>query len=274
MVATQSTGSPPNPAEAYDSILVPIMFDPWADELLARIGLKPGEHVLDVACGTGAVTFKAHAQVQPGGSAVGADFAPPMIAVARRKANERGVDIAFVEADAEHPPVREGGYDVVLCQQGLQFFPEVSAALKAMCGALTPGGRLGVAVWQPQHRQDLVSELEASLKRNLGERASLNQPFSFGSRERLESELQAAGFQDIEIEEVERVVHHPSAERYVGMMFRPAAAVMPEFASITDAEMAEYVARINADLAEKMNPFRAGEGLDMMMRAWIATARA
>lgn len=273
MISQAQTSSSPSPAEAYDAILVPLMFDPWADELLDRINLRPGEHVLDVACGTGAVTFKARALVEPGGSVVGSDIAPPMLAVARRKAGERGSDITFVEADAEHLPTRSGGYDVVLCQQGIQFFPDTSAAVHAMAGVLRPGGRVGVAVWQPQSRQDLVPQMEASLKRTLGDRVSLNQPFSFGSKERLETEMREAGFRDIGIEEVERVAHHPSAERYVGLMFRPAAAVMPEFASITEQEMAGYVDRINAELAETMKPFRAGAGLDLMMRAWIATAR-
>lgn len=263
-----------NPAESYDAILVPAMFDPWAEELVSRTGVSEGDHVLDVACGTGAVAFRVASQVGKAGSVTGSDISPGMIAVARRKASERSANISFVEGDAEHLPIREGGYDVLLCQQGLQFFPDKVTALASFRRAMKRGGRLGVAVWQSQEHQDILPDFEAAMQRHLGERASLSQPFSFGDANELESVLTAAEFVDVTIHAVSRQVRFPSASGYVSMMFRPAAAVMPEFAQISPQEIEEIAAKINVDLQSVLQRYTVGDALEMTMRANIAVARA
>jgi SAM-dependent methyltransferase len=133
---------------AYDRFLVPKIFEPWARILLDAVDLRPGEAVLDVATGPGTVARAAATRVGPTGRVVGVDISQPMLAVARGKPRTDGMAaIEFLESPATALPVPDTEFDVVLCQQGMQFFPDRALALVEMRRALRPGGRLGAAVW-------------------------------------------------------------------------------------------------------------------------------
>lgn len=109
-------------AERYEANLVPVVFVPWAKDLLARAKLRPGEGVLDVACGTGIVARMATVHVGPGGRVTGADLNPGTLKVARARAVGTGAAIEWREADAGDLPFAGRSFDTVFCQQGLQFF--------------------------------------------------------------------------------------------------------------------------------------------------------
>jgi ubiquinone/menaquinone biosynthesis C-methylase UbiE len=112
-----------NAAEIYEEYLVPAIFEPWARNLLDRAAPRPGERVLDVACGSGIVARLAAEQVGAAGTVVGVDINPGMIAVARKNAGAAGVE--WKEGNATALPLPDGSFDLVTCQQGLQFFPIV-----------------------------------------------------------------------------------------------------------------------------------------------------
>jgi ubiquinone/menaquinone biosynthesis C-methylase UbiE len=132
----------------YERVMVPRLFAPWAELLLDELALVAGEAVLDVACGPGAVTRRAAARVGPSGRVVGCDLSPAMLAIAGAKPAVSGAPaIEYHQAPAESLPVPDGAFDVVSCQQGLQFFPDRPAALAEMRRALRPRGRVGIAVW-------------------------------------------------------------------------------------------------------------------------------
>lgn len=133
----------------YSEVMVPRIFGPWGHELLGELGLAPGEEVLDVACGPGTVTRLAAALSGPTGRVTGCDLSPVMLAIAAGLGPVAGgAAIEYVEAPAECLPVPDASFDVVSCQQGLQFFADRPAALAEMRRALRPGGRIGVAVWK------------------------------------------------------------------------------------------------------------------------------
>src|SRR5687767_12566054 len=107
--------------EMYERLLVGPLFRPFAELTVERAQLRAGDRVLDVACGTGIVARLAKNRVGDGGTVVGVDLSPPMIAVAR--SIEPSVE--WREGDACALPVRDPErFDVVMCQQGLQFFPD------------------------------------------------------------------------------------------------------------------------------------------------------
>jgi ubiquinone/menaquinone biosynthesis C-methylase UbiE len=115
--------------EMYERWLVQPLFRPWADVTLEEVGLSPGDRVLDIACGTGIVARVASARVGEAGHVVGIDISPDMLAVARKVAP--GVD--WREGDATSLPLPAGEqFDVVVCQQGLQFFPDKPVAAAQM----------------------------------------------------------------------------------------------------------------------------------------------
>jgi SAM-dependent methyltransferase len=135
-------------ARVYDTIMVPVMFEPWADLLLDQLELAAGEVLLDVACGTGSLTRRAAARIGRSGRVTGCDVSPAMLAVARAKpADDASAIIDFVECPAEALTVDSAAYDVATCQHGMQFFGNRQGALQEMRRAMRPGGRFGIAVW-------------------------------------------------------------------------------------------------------------------------------
>src|SRR5262245_60003743 len=109
-------------AEIYQRYLVPGMTTKWADNLVHRAQLRAGEDVLDVACGTGVVARLAARKVTPG-HVTGLDLNSGMLAVARNVSNG-GEPISWKEGSALDLPFSSGHFDAVLCQLGLQFFPD------------------------------------------------------------------------------------------------------------------------------------------------------
>lgn len=116
--------------------------------LMAQAALRPGERVIDIACGTGLVSFAAARAVGPTGSVVGVDLSGEMVAAAALRARERRLpNVEFTRMDAEHLECADAGFDVALCALGLMYLPEPERALREMRRVLRPGGRLVSAVW-------------------------------------------------------------------------------------------------------------------------------
>src|ERR1700735_2085715 len=116
--------------------------------LLAWASPAPGEQVLDVACGTGLVSFEAARAVSVGGHVLGIDLSDRMVGDAERRARERKLsNCSFSRMDAETLAVPDASFDVVLCALGLMYMPDPEQALREMRRVLTGGGRLALAVW-------------------------------------------------------------------------------------------------------------------------------
>jgi SAM-dependent methyltransferase len=178
-------------AEVYDEFFLPALFEAWPPHLIAAAQLRPGMRVVDVACGTGALTLAAARAVSPGGSAVGLDLNPGMLAVARRKAPE----IDWREGPAEALPFSTGEFDAALGQFGLMFFQDKCAALREMWRVLRPGGRLVIAVWDALENTPGYSGVTALLARLFGEEVAglLRVPYALGDARLLEGLLLDAG---------------------------------------------------------------------------------
>jgi SAM-dependent methyltransferase len=134
-------------AERYEHIVARYILGPWAPLLVDAAQLSTGERVLDVACGTGVVARTAAARVGATGGVTGVDLNPGMIAVARALTAPSGAVVEWLQRDALDLQLPDASYDVVLCQQGLQFFPDRLRALREMRRVLVPGGRLALSVW-------------------------------------------------------------------------------------------------------------------------------
>ncbi len=120
---------------------------PASETLLTQAALRPGERVLDVACGTGTLTLAA---LRAGCEVVASDLSQQMLAAAAQRVAEAGlVPPRWLRADAQalDQELGEGGFDVLLCGLGLMYMPDPERALAAMARCLRPGGRLLVSVW-------------------------------------------------------------------------------------------------------------------------------
>ena len=117
---------------------------PFADVAVSAVHPRPGEALLDLACGTGFVTRRAAYSVGRAGTVVGLDINPAMLEVAA----DEGPDMAdWVCASADDMPFEDGSFDAVVCQQGVQFFPDPVAALAEAGRVLRPAGRHPHATW-------------------------------------------------------------------------------------------------------------------------------
>lgn len=133
-------------AASYDAVGVE-MFGPIAERLVAELDPRPGERVLDVGCGRGAVLLRAAARVGATGSATGVDLAPAMVRLAQEAVERAGLAAQVRVADAADPG--GGPYDVVTASLVLFFLPDPGAALRAWRSLLVSGGRIGVTTFGP-----------------------------------------------------------------------------------------------------------------------------
>jgi SAM-dependent methyltransferase len=130
-----------SPAEVYEDFLVRWQFRPWTAVLLAEAGIQPGEHILDLATGTGIVAREAAPFVGELGRIVALDINPAMMAVGQSLPEPAGASIEWLEGDAAALPLPDATFDAVLCQQGLQYFADQPAAAAEVRRVLASGGR-------------------------------------------------------------------------------------------------------------------------------------
>jgi ubiquinone/menaquinone biosynthesis C-methylase UbiE len=117
------------------------------ERLAEAVDVRPGERVLDVACGTGNATIPA---AQAGGQVTGVDLVPELLDVARQRADEAGVTVSLQQGDAEELPFDEGSFDVVLSSFGCMFAPRHEIVADELARVLRPDGRLGLVTWTPE----------------------------------------------------------------------------------------------------------------------------
>ncbi|HEX6420107.1 MAG TPA: methyltransferase domain-containing protein [Acidimicrobiales bacterium] len=130
-------------AQTYEARFVPALFAEWAPLVIDAAGVRPGDAVLDVACGTGVVTREADRRAGSGGRVVGVDLNEAMLTVAREIAPR----VEWRRGDAAALPLPDDAFDAVVCQSALMFFPDRPAALREMRRVARQGGTVVVQVW-------------------------------------------------------------------------------------------------------------------------------
>lgn len=250
-------------AEAYQRYAVPALFGPWAHDLVALAKLGSGARVLDVACGTGAVTRLAAAEVGAAGWVAGLDISPGMLDVARSVPAPGGAAIAWREGSAEAIPFASASFDAVLCQHGLPFVPDRARALAEMRRVLVPRGRLVLAVWQGLEQNPVDAVLAAALVRFGARGQATRQMVShdLGDAAALRTLVAGAGFQDVTIRSLTKMHRYPSAD-----LFLQRRLAAPELDAAT-------VARMHAEVHPALRPYVEGEHLVFPTAAHLLTAR-
>jgi ubiquinone/menaquinone biosynthesis C-methylase UbiE len=202
-------------AELYQRYLVPGITSKWAADLVDRAQLRGGEEVLDVACGTGVVARLAAKKVASG-RVMGLDLNPGMLAVARGVLSE-GASVEWMEGSALELPFPSGRFDAVLCQLGLQFFPDQPKALREMRRVVRDSGRIALSVYSPIERTPGADAFVRALDEVLGPQASRIKrgEHSFANPAQLEMLLRGAGFSTIDVLTVEQTIVFPSVLDYV-----------------------------------------------------------
>jgi len=183
-------------ARAYEALHVEALFREWVEPVLDAAQVRPGQAVLDLACGTGVLARGARVRVGEAGWVVGVDPDPGMLAVA----DELEPSIDWRPDSAESIPVEDDAVDAVVSQFGMMFFGDRLGAAREMVRVLRPGGRAAVAVWDALERQPAYAVEVALLEEVAGPEAAeaLRAPFVLGDAGRLRDILDQAGFDDVE----------------------------------------------------------------------------
>ncbi len=196
-------------AERYERFLAPVMA-PFVDALMAATDVHPGDAVLDIACGTGFVTRAAANRLEPDDRVVGSDLNPAMLAVGAHAAMSTIPSIEWRQASADDLPFDDHSFDVVLCQQGLQFMADLAAVMSSAKRVLRPGGRFAATVWSNMERSPYMLAQYESLAEILGadQVDSFRAAFAM-TADRLRDAAEHAGFVDIEVAEIQCMIQLP-----------------------------------------------------------------
>jgi ubiquinone/menaquinone biosynthesis C-methylase UbiE len=247
----------------------------WRDQLepahslmLEMAALRPGERVLDVACGTGLISFRAAEAVGEEGAVVGTDISGEMVEAARRGAALRDLGhVRFERSDAETLPLPDATFDAALCGLGLMYVPDPLEALCEMRRLLRPGGRAAAAVWGARRNCGWAEIFPITDARVASEVCPMF--FHLGTGDVLARTFEAAGFTEIRAERLQTTLCYASPEDALGAVFRggPVALAYSRFDAATRrAVHAEYLDSIAA--------YRTGGGYRVPGEFVVAAARA
>lgn len=200
-------------AATYDRYLVPAIFEPWSRELIKRALVWKGDRVLDVACGTGIVACRI---ASSGATVTGLDPAADRLTQAKLRATEEGVGVTWLDGTALSLPFRQPVFDLVTCQQGLQFTGDPALAAREMRRVIAPGGRVAIATWCAIDHQGPLAVLDDIAFRHTGKRYV--EPFSLGDATALAALLTGASFFAINVETVTRQVRVPEPARFAAVI--------------------------------------------------------
>jgi ubiquinone/menaquinone biosynthesis C-methylase UbiE len=241
----------PSVPQAYEAFLVPRLFEPWARLLLDEAQLMPAQVVIDIATGPGTVARCAARLLGPSGRIVATDIARPMLDIARAKpASATMAPIEYVESPAAPLSAPTGAFDVALCQQGLQFFPDRLSALREMKRVLKPGGRLVVAVWAAIERNPVFAAFFTALRATTTAELSelMLAPFSWHSTAELKMAAEEAGFHDVRVlTRSLAMVFEQGVEQTVRAF--SATPVSPGVAALSQHVQDTFFARLRSELA-------------------------
>jgi enediyne biosynthesis protein CalE5 len=230
-------------------------FEVVTERLLELAGVKAGARVLDIATGIGEPALTAAARVGSAGRVVATDISPAMLAIARERAAEQGLqNVEFVETDAEQLEFPEEHFHAVLSRFGLMFLPDVDEVLRRVRRALMSDGRLAASLYP---RSPFFSTAVAVTRRQLGlpeDEPTVRMRPATDDRSQLESVLGEAGFVDVRSEVIELATPFASSDEYVEYLRDTSVTINNMLAEQTDSRRSDVWKEIRTAIAAEPTP--------------------
>jgi ubiquinone/menaquinone biosynthesis C-methylase UbiE len=208
-VATpQFSGSVP---ANYDKYLGPVLFEPYAADLAARLPAGDGLRVLELACGTGIVTRRLREALGDSGTVVATDLSEAMVAYARDAVPGPGIE--WQAADAQALEFDDGSFDVVVCQFGFMFLPDKVQGFSEARRVLVPDGLLLANIWCSLEENPVAGAIHATVMQLFPADPPrfMEIPYGYGDTERLRKDLTDAGWENVQLETIRVQSLGPSA---------------------------------------------------------------
>lgn len=251
----------PNFPDEYERVLVPAIFERYARDLVERARpIGASERILDLGCGTGIVSRILRERLGGAANVIGLDTNPAMLAKARALAPETD----FREGTAMALPFADAAFDLVLCQEMLQFAPDGLVAAKEMRRVLAPGGRIFLSTWRPRTEQPFHDSLGRIAERHFGRSNDKRWSLDAAALERL---LGEAGFVEVRVErasQIERFHEFPTRANVLAANF--------DLSGLSDAEKERRFTAVEAESAEVFQRFALDGGFGAPSFANVASA--
>lgn len=257
-------------AGQYDSLMVPVVFEPWALELVAELDDWEGKTVLDLATGTGVVAKELGGKVGPSGQVTGLDLNEAMLHFARLRCADSPAPTTFIEGSAQSLELPGESIDRIVCQQGYQFFPEKAAATAEMFRVLRPGGQVLVSCWCPVDECDLMAKVCEALEfiEEPGLAQMMQIPFNFMPASELTSLFGYAGFSEIQVRRAEKSLKLPGGVAQ-GLEIAFGSPISPSLKALSEEKQAAF----REDLTARLETLSSGSEAMGNMASQILTAR-
>ncbi len=256
-------------AEAYERYLASA-FSPWARQLTELADVRSGDRVLDVACGTGIVARHAADRAGAKGRVAGVDINEDMLRVARAVSAGVRPPIEWRQADAAELPFPDGAFDVVICEQAIQFFSDPVAALTEMRRVMAPGGRAAVSVCRPIRYCPTYVALADTLERHAGFEAGMmmRSPFPAWDAGQFHALFTRAGFGEVRIRIEVCSLRYPSCEEFLRREASSSPLAGP-IGALDDETRDALVCDLRTAIADHLDD----DGVVCPLEAYVALAR-
>jgi SAM-dependent methyltransferase len=246
---------------------------PVTERLLQLSAPRPGERVLELACGPGGVGIAAARLVGPGGEVVLSDVVPEMIGIAAARAAALGLaNVRTLTLDLDDLAQPDQAYDVVLCREGLMFARDPAHALAEIRRVLRPGGRVALAVWGPRAANPWLGVVFDAVSAQLGQPVpppGIPGPFALDDPDRLGQLLTGAGLADVAVGELSTPLRAPSFDTWLTRTSALAGPLARRLAALPDPVRQQVRAR----LQDAVRPYRTPAGLNFPGVSLLAAGR-
>jgi ubiquinone/menaquinone biosynthesis C-methylase UbiE len=240
--------------EIYDRLMVPLIFEPYALDLAARMAALAPTDVLETAAGTGVLTRALAARLPPSVRIVATDLNQPMLDHAAKRLSGRAVE--WKQADALALPFADRSFDVVACQFGAMFFPDRVQGYREARRVLRPAGRFLFSVWDRIEQNDFADVVTQALAEVFPDdppRFMARTPHGHHDVGRIREELAAAGFGDIGTEAVDATSRAPTAHQ-VAVAYCQGTPLRGEIETRGPGRLDEATARAAGALTRRFGP--------------------
>ena len=254
---------------AYDRYLGPMFFQPYAEDIAARLNVAAHGSVLELACGTGIVTRVLRDRLPAPAHLIATDLNEPMMQIAAAKFSENDV-VEWKQADATNLPFHEQSFDAVVCQFGMMFFPDKALSAREAHRVLKPGGVFLFNVWDSL-KENPLGQIAHETIASFFEKdppTFYEVPFGYHDHGEIRRLLEDASFRDVRLDVVsKRSVPTGAEDAAAGLVQGSPVAV-----AIADRN-ASLVPEIKNAVARALEKHFGGSIFEAPQRAIVAEAR-